>query len=79
MHKCSNQVWFFFPVLFFLILAVRSDDSVTEENYEEDRSTSQSVEEQAETQRPDSPYLLDSINKAALCLRRAMVERTLNI
>lgn len=61
------------------ILAVRSDESVTEGNYEKDRSSSQAVEEQTETQRQDSASLLDSVNKAALCLRRAMVEKTLDI
>nr|XP_046266152.1 cilia- and flagella-associated protein 54-like isoform X1 [Scatophagus argus] len=52
---------------------VRVDDSVTEESCEEGEDPSQSVEEQNEVHRRTSVLLLESLNKAALHLRRAMV------
>ncbi|XP_024862076.1 cilia- and flagella-associated protein 54 [Kryptolebias marmoratus] len=53
--------------------AVRTDDSVTEESYEEGEGSRQTVEEQTETQKYDAASLLDPVRKAALHLRRAMV------
>ncbi|XP_071316210.1 cilia- and flagella-associated protein 54 isoform X2 [Trachinotus anak] len=52
---------------------VRADDSVSEESCEEGEDPSQSVEQQMETHRHTAALLLDSLNKAALHLRRAMV------
>ncbi|KAL7389232.1 hypothetical protein ABVT39_000211 [Epinephelus coioides] len=53
--------------------AVRVDDSVTEESCEDGEDSSGTVEEQIETHRVTAASLLDSLNKAALHLRRAMV------
>ncbi|XP_041808606.1 cilia- and flagella-associated protein 54-like [Chelmon rostratus] len=52
---------------------VRADDSVTEESCEEGEDSSQTVEQQLEMHRHTAALLLDSLNKAALHLRRAMV------
>ncbi|KAI3373646.1 hypothetical protein L3Q82_022233 [Scortum barcoo] len=51
--------------------AIRADDS--EESCEEGDNSSQLVEQQIETHRCTAGLLLDSLNKAALHLRRAMV------
>ncbi|XP_059208284.1 cilia- and flagella-associated protein 54-like isoform X3 [Centropristis striata] len=53
--------------------AVRVDDSVTEESCEEGDDASEIVEQQIETHKRTVALLLDSLNKAALYLRRAMV------
>ncbi|XP_036976615.1 cilia- and flagella-associated protein 54-like isoform X3 [Acanthopagrus latus] len=53
--------------------AVKVDDSVTEEGCKEGEDSSQTVEQQIEMQRCTAALLLDSLNKAALHLRRAMV------
>ncbi|XP_044078247.1 cilia- and flagella-associated protein 54-like [Siniperca chuatsi] len=53
--------------------AVRVDDSVTEESCEEGEDSSQTVEQQIKMHRRTAALLLDSLNKAALHLRRAMV------
>ncbi|XP_030294030.1 cilia- and flagella-associated protein 54 isoform X2 [Sparus aurata] len=52
---------------------VRVDDSVTEEGCKEGEDSSQTVEQQIEMHRCTAALLLDSLNKAALHLRRAMV------
>ncbi|XP_056253277.1 cilia- and flagella-associated protein 54-like isoform X3 [Seriola aureovittata] len=52
---------------------VRADDSVSEESCEEGENPSQSVEQQFETHRHTAAMLFDSLNKAALHLRKAMV------
>ncbi|XP_078122015.1 cilia- and flagella-associated protein 54 [Sander vitreus] len=52
---------------------VKVDDSVTEESCEEGEDSSQIVKQQLETHRHTAAMLLDSLNKAALHLRRAMV------
>ncbi|XP_068572705.1 cilia- and flagella-associated protein 54 [Cebidichthys violaceus] len=52
--------------------AVRVDDSVTEESCEEGE-ISRMVEQQIETHRCTAALLLDSLNKAALHLQRAMM------
>ncbi|XP_029304212.1 cilia- and flagella-associated protein 54 [Cottoperca gobio] len=53
--------------------AIRVDDSVTEVSCEEGEDSSQIVEQRSETHRRTAALLLDSLNKAALHLRRAMV------
>ncbi|KAM9348845.1 cilia- and flagella-associated protein 54 [Symphorus nematophorus] len=53
--------------------AVRVDDSVTDESCEEGEDSSQTVEQQIEMNRRTALLLLDSLNKAVLHLRRAMV------
>ncbi|XP_051793490.1 cilia- and flagella-associated protein 54 isoform X2 [Acanthochromis polyacanthus] len=60
-HKCRNKK------------EVRVEDSATEESGEEDEDCSQTVETHMETSRYTAAFLLDSLNKAALHLRRAMV------
>ncbi|XP_034745298.1 cilia- and flagella-associated protein 54-like isoform X2 [Etheostoma cragini] len=52
---------------------VKMDDSVTEESCEEGEDSSQIVEQQIETHRHTAVMLLNSLEKAALHLRRAMV------
>lgn len=59
--------------------AVKVDDSVTEEGCKEGEDSSQTVEQQIEMQRCTAALLLDSLNKAALHLRRAMVLYTLTL
>lgn len=51
--------------------AVTADDS--EESCEEGEDSSRTVEQQIETHRCTAALLLDSLNKATLHLRRAMV------
>ncbi|KAJ4930367.1 hypothetical protein JOQ06_019371 [Pogonophryne albipinna] len=53
--------------------AVRGADSVSEESCKEGEDSSQTVEKLMETQRRTAALVLDSLNKAALHLRRAMV------
>ncbi|XP_045896455.1 cilia- and flagella-associated protein 54-like isoform X2 [Micropterus dolomieu] len=53
--------------------AVRVDDSVTEESCEEGEDSSQTVEPEIKMHRRTDVLLLDSLNKAALHLQRAMV------
>lgn len=53
--------------------AVRGADSVSEESCKEGEDSSQTVEKLMETQRRTTALVLDSLNKAALHLRRAMV------
>lgn len=63
-----------FPHLFQPFLpAVRVDDSVTEESCEEGEDSSQTVEPEIKMHRRTDVLLLDSLNKAALHLQRAMV------
>ncbi|XP_040907982.1 cilia- and flagella-associated protein 54-like [Toxotes jaculatrix] len=52
---------------------VRAEDSDTEESCEEVEDSSKAVEQQIEMQRHSAALLLESFNKAALHLRRAMV------
>uniref|UniRef100_UPI0037E847B8 cilia- and flagella-associated protein 54 n=1 Tax=Semicossyphus pulcher TaxID=241346 RepID=UPI0037E847B8 len=52
---------------------IRVDDSVTEESCEEGEDSSQTVEQQIDINRNTTTLLLESLNKAALHLRRAMV------
>ncbi|XP_070700150.1 cilia- and flagella-associated protein 54 [Pempheris klunzingeri] len=52
---------------------IRFDDSVTDENCEEGGDSSQTVEQQIEMRRCTAASLVDSLNKSALHLRRAMV------
>ncbi|KAI9542427.1 hypothetical protein NQZ68_020774 [Dissostichus eleginoides] len=52
---------------------VRRADSVSEESCKEGEDSSQTVEQLMETQRRTAALVLDSLNKAALHLRRAMV------
>ncbi|XP_030009343.1 cilia- and flagella-associated protein 54 [Sphaeramia orbicularis] len=49
------------------------DDSATEDSGEDDEDSSQNVGQQLEIQKHTAALLLDSLNKAALHLRRAMV------
>uniref|UniRef100_A0AAQ5ZBU7 Fibronectin type-III domain-containing protein n=1 Tax=Amphiprion ocellaris TaxID=80972 RepID=A0AAQ5ZBU7_AMPOC len=53
--------------------AVRAEDSATEESCEEGEGCSQTVEKHIETPKYNVAFLLESLNKAALHLRRAMV------
>lgn len=58
------------------LLAVRIDDSATDDSCEEGEDSAQPVEEQAdqiELHRHTATLVLDSINKAGLHLQRAMV------
>lgn len=53
--------------------AVRVDDSVMEESCKEGEDSSQTVEQHIQMHRCTATLLLDSLNKAAVHLRRAMV------
>nr|XP_008277006.1 PREDICTED: uncharacterized protein LOC103355117 [Stegastes partitus] len=53
--------------------AVQVEDCTTEESCEEGEGCSLTVEKQMETQRCTAAFLLESLNKAAVHLRRAMV------
>ncbi|XP_051257635.1 cilia- and flagella-associated protein 54-like isoform X3 [Dicentrarchus labrax] len=52
---------------------VRVDDSVSEDSCEEGEDSSQTVEQQIEMHKRTASLLLESLNKAALHFRRAMV------
>ncbi|XP_028277985.1 cilia- and flagella-associated protein 54 [Parambassis ranga] len=52
---------------------VEDDDSVTEGSSEEGEDSSQTVEPHLEAERINAAFLQDSLNKAAVLLRRAMV------
>ncbi|XP_073335740.1 cilia- and flagella-associated protein 54 [Pagrus major] len=52
---------------------IRVDDPATEESCKEGEDSSRTVEQQIEMHRCSAALLLDSLNKAALHLRRAMV------
>lgn len=55
------------------LLAVKVDDSATDDSLDEREDSGQPVEQQLELHRHTATLVLDSLNKAALHLQRAMV------
>ncbi|CAJ1063980.1 cilia- and flagella-associated protein 54-like isoform X6 [Xyrichtys novacula] len=53
--------------------AIRADDSVTEDSYEEEKDSSQTEKQEIDTKRHAIDLLHDSLNKAALHLRKSMI------